>query len=121
MGVLLVRSWIVFLGLACGRLLRAPGTPCSVEHWDKVSRVSGGPRWLAGTLSRRCVWSPFSQALSLRERTLLRVILVLLKLRSAYPPCERDRTRRRRPRANPWLSYCHLSTSEETSECRPPE
>src|SRR5437667_193038 len=49
MGVLLVRSRIVVLGLACGRLLRAPGTPCSVEHWDRVSRASVEPRWLAGS------------------------------------------------------------------------
>src|SRR5437879_13416227 len=100
MGVLLVRSRIVVLGLACGRLLRAPGTPCSVEHWDRVSRVSGGPRWLAGTLSRRFVWSPFSQALSLRERTLLRAILALLTLRSAFRPCERAWPRRRWLRPN---------------------
>src|SRR5439155_25756440 len=101
MAVCLFRARIVVLVLAFGRLPRAPDTPCYVEHWDRVSRVSGGPRWLAGTLSRRFVWSPFSQALSLRERTLLREILVLLKLRSAFPPCDRDRTRRRWPRPNP--------------------
>src|SRR5947209_18057955 len=101
MGVLLVTIRIVVLGLACGRLLRAPGKHCSVEHWDRVSRVSGGPRWLAGTLSRRFVWSPFSQALSIRERPLLRETLVLLKMRSAFPPCDRDWTRRRWPRPNP--------------------
>src|SRR5437899_1074028 len=101
MDVLLVRSRIAVLGLACGRLPRVPDTPCSVERWDRVSRASGGPRWLADTLSQRFVWSPFSQALSLRERTLLREILILLKLRSAFPPCDRDRTRRRWPRPNP--------------------
>src|SRR5438105_15170125 len=100
MGVLLVRSRIVVLGLACGRLLRAPGTPCSAEHWGRVSRVSGGPRWLAGTLSRRFVWSPFSRVLSLRERISLRVLLILLKLSSAFPPCDRDGARRRWPRAH---------------------
>src|SRR6266581_2783893 len=101
MDVRLVRSRIVVLGLACGRLLRAPGTPCSVERWDRVSRVSGGPRWLADTLSRRFVWSPFSRVLSLRERILLLVILILLKLRSVFPPCDRNGARRRWPRPSP--------------------
>src|SRR5438477_11038165 len=101
MEVRLVRSRIVVLGLACGRLPRAPDTPCSVEHWDRVSRVSGGPRWLAGTLSRRFVWSPFSQVLSLHGHTSLQVILTLLKLRSALPPCDPNGTRRRWPRPSP--------------------
>src|SRR5438132_11442773 len=104
MGVRLVRSRIVVLGLACGRLRRAPGTPYSVEHWDRVSRVSGGLRWLAGTLSRRFVWSPFSRVLSLRERTLLLGILILLKLRSAFPPCDCNGGWRRWPRPSPFLS-----------------
>src|SRR5438477_11670451 len=101
MEVRLVRSRIVVLGLACGRLPRAPDTPCSVEHWDRVSRVSGGPRWLAGTLSRRFVWSPFSRVLSLRERISLLEILVLLKLRSAFPPSDRNEALRRWPRPCP--------------------
>src|SRR5439155_27183494 len=100
MEVRLVRSRIVVLGLACGRLPRAPDTPCSVEHWDRVSRVSGGSRSLAGTLSWRFVWSSFSQHLSLREPTLLRAILVLLELRSAFPPCDHDRPWRRWPCPN---------------------
>src|SRR6266568_7914337 len=88
MDVLLVRSRIVVLGLACGRLLRALGTPCSVERWGRVSRVSGGPRWLAGTLSRRFAWSLFSPVRSLHGRTSRQGILTLPKLRSAFPPCD---------------------------------
>src|SRR6266705_2340444 len=101
MDVLLVRSRIAVLGLACGRLLRAPGAPCSAARWGRVSRVSGGPLWLAGTLSLRFVWSPFSQVRSLRERILLPEILILLKLRSAFPPCDLNRARRRWARPSP--------------------
>src|SRR5207302_10566301 len=101
MDVRSVRSRIVVLGLASGRLLRAPGTPCSVERWDRGSRVSGGPRWLADTLSRRFVWSLFSRVLSLRERILLLEILILLKLRSAFPPCDRNGAGQRWPRPSP--------------------
>src|SRR6266566_10005071 len=116
MDVRLVRSLIVVLGPACGRLRRAPGTPYSVEHWDRVSRASGEPRWLADTLSQRFVWSPFSQALLLRERILLLRILILLKLRSDFPPCDRDGTRRHWPRPNPLLSCRHPSVSGEIRE-----
>src|SRR2546428_9736960 len=104
MDVRLVRSQIVVLGLACGMLLHAPGTPCSAERWDRGSRVSGGPRWLAGILSQRFVWSPFSQALSLRERTLLLRILILLRLRSAFPPYDPKGRGRCCPRPSPRLS-----------------
>src|SRR6266446_5429673 len=88
MDVRLVRSRIAVLGPAYGRLLRAPSTPCSGEHWDRVSRASGEPRWLAGTLSRRFVWSLFAPVRSLHGRTSLQGILTLLKLRSAFPPCD---------------------------------
>src|SRR2546428_11518223 len=88
MDVRLVRSRIAVLGLACGMLLRAPGRPCSAGRWDRVSRVSGGPRGLAGTLSRRFVWSLFAPVRSLHGHTSLQGLLTLLKLRSAFPPCD---------------------------------
>src|SRR3989442_15353427 len=101
MDVRLVRSRIGVLGLACGRLLRAPGTPCSAGRWGKVSRALGELRWLAGTLSRRFVWSLFAPVRSLHGRTLLQGILALLKLRSAFPPCDPNGARRRWPRPSP--------------------
>src|SRR2546430_16210624 len=88
MDVRLVRSRIAVLGFACGRLLRAPGTPCSAGRWGRVSRVSGGPRWPAGTLSRRFVWSLFAPVRSLHGHTSLHGLLTLLKLTSAFTPCD---------------------------------
>src|SRR2546428_13210857 len=88
MDVRLVRCMIGVLGLACGRFVRAPGTPCSAARWGTVSRASGELRWLAGTLSRRFAWILFALVRSLHGRTLLQGILTLLKLRSAFPPCD---------------------------------